>query len=119
VSLLKRNQQRQVRRSLRVRKKIRSRHDNNKVRITVFRSLNHIYGQAIDDLKGNTIASSSSMNIEKKGDKKTFSFDAGKELGAKLLSLGVKEAIFDRGSYLYHGRVRSFVEGLRQGGLII
>lgn len=119
MSLISRNEKRTKRRVLRIRKNIRKNHLNDKIRITVFRSLKDLYAQAIDDKKSHTLASINTSKVLIQGDKKTLSFEAGKVLAKELISKGVLEAIFDRGRYLYHGRVRFFVEGLREGGLKI
>ena len=92
-------------------------------RMNVYRSLDHIYVQFIDDNAGNTLASASTMDKEIKGnlkDKATKS-DAAKlvgELAAKRAEkAGIKEAVFDRGGYLYTGRVAKVAEGAREAGL--
>ncbi|MCA9274238.1 MAG: 50S ribosomal protein L18 [Phycisphaerales bacterium] len=89
-------------------------------RLAVYRSLNHVYAQVIDDLEGNTIASASTRD---KGVSlgKTGNSDAAKEVGKKLaekaLAKGVKRVVFDRGGFQYHGRVKALAEGAREGGL--
>lgn len=87
-------------------------------RVSVFRSLNHIYAQLIDDAQHRTIASFSSANLkDAKGDKKAIAKEVGIELGKLALGKSVTKIVFDRGRYLYHGRVRALAEGLREGGL--
>lgn len=88
-------------------------------RVSVFRSLKHIYGQIIDDIGQKTIASSGPSHIDKgvKGDKKAVAQAIGKELAQRAKEKGISRVIFDRGPYRYHGRVKSFAEGLREGGL--
>ena len=92
--------------------------NNDKPRLSVFRSLNNIYAQLIDDKKGSTIASASSKekNIEKKS-KTEVSKVVGKLIAERSIEKGVKEVFFDRGSYRYHGRVKSLAEAARTGGL--
>lgn len=103
------------RRAERVRKHMRS---GTMPRISVFRSLNHIYAQIIDDQQHKTLVSCSSLELDKlKGDKKAVALAVGKELAKRALEKGVKAAVLDRGSFLYHGRVASLAEGLREGGL--
>ena len=87
-------------------------------RSSVFRYLNNIYAQLIDDKKGSTIASASSkeINIEKKS-KKEVSKVVGKLIAERSIEKGVKEVFFDRGSYRCHGRVKSLAEAARTGGL--
>ena len=103
------------RRSFRVRKQLMSR--GLKPRIAIFRSLNHIYAQIIDDSAQATLVSHSSLNMKKVGNKKDFAKQVGLELGKKAVESGIKEVFFDRGNFLYHGRVRALAEGLREGGL--
>lgn len=95
----------------------------DRLRLSIFRSSNHIYSQIIDDKKGVTIASASSIEkcINKKNNKninKIFiSFEVGKLLSERALSCGVNKVYFDRNKYLYHGRVKSLAEGARKKGL--
>jgi large subunit ribosomal protein L18 len=91
-------------------------------RLTVFRSSKHIYAQVIDDDEGVTLASASSIEkTAREGLKTGASVDAAKAIG-KLIAeraqqKGIKDVIFDRGSYLYHGRVKALAEAAREGGL--
>ena len=90
----------------------------DKPRLTVFRSAKNIYAQLIDDSKRVTIASASSKekNIEK-NNKTELSKIVGKLIAERSIAKGVKEVYFDRGSYKYHGRVKSLAEAARTGGL--
>ncbi len=89
-------------------------------RVSVFRSLSHIYGQIIDDVTMKTVASSSSLVLENvSGDKKSVARAVGKDLAARAKEKGINKVIFDRGPFAYHGRVQAFVEGLREGGMQI
>ena len=91
-------------------------------RLSVFRSSKHIYAQVIDDDRGATLASASSLEeTAREGLKTGASVDAAKAVG-KLIAQraqekGVKDVIFDRGAYLYHGRVKALAEAAREGGL--
>jgi large subunit ribosomal protein L18 len=91
-------------------------------RLTVFRSSKHIYAQVIDDVKGLTLAAASSMEKTlRDGGKTGANIDAAKAVG-KLVAerakeKGVKEVVFDRGRYLYHGRVKALGDAAREGGL--
>ena len=110
-----------ARRKQRVRLALR-RTANGRPRLSVFRSSKHIYAQVIDDLKGETLASASSLEKAMRDTGKTGAdIDAAKAVGKLLaeraVKNGVKEVIFDRGGYLYHGRVKSLAEGAREGGL--
>ena len=92
-------------------------------RLSVFRSNKHIYLQAIDDEKGRTMASASDLNLSgpkknKERQKKMESAKkAGEQLAKKLAVQKIKKAVFDRGGYKYHGRVKTAAEGARAGGL--
>ena len=87
-------------------------------RLAVFRSNKAIYAQLIDDLKGLTIASASSVTLkEVKGTKVDVSKAVGKKLAEEAKSKGVTDVTFDRGGYLYHGRVKALADGAREGGL--
>lgn len=108
---------RSQRRALRVRSKMKT---AGVPRVSVFRSLSNIYAQIIDDSAQKTLASCSSLELKNlKGDKKTIAHGVGLELAKKALEQKITSAIFDRGQFLYHGRVKSLAEGLREGGLKI
>ena len=110
-----------VRRQGRVRGALR-RAAGERKRLSVFRSSKHIYAQVIDDDRGATLASASSLEeTAREGLKTGASVDAAKAVG-KLIAQraqekGVKDVIFDRGAYLYHGRVKALAEAAREGGL--
>lgn len=89
-------------------------------RLSVFRSNKGIYAQIIDDLSGKTIVSASSLSKEftAEGSKSTQSAAVGKLVAEKAVAAGIKEVVFDRNGYLYHGRIKSLAEGAREGGLI-
>jgi len=112
---------RKLRRKRRVRAKIKG--TATRPRISVFRSNKYIYAQAIDDEKGVTLASFSSLVWRKKTGKKLRKTEearlVGLELGKILKEKGITEAVFDRGCYQYHGRVAAVCEGLREGGIKI
>lgn len=117
---IKKIQHKRQRRSERTRVTLTS--TSERPRVTVFRSLNHIYAQIIDDSQHKTLVSSSSLvvSVDKKQnklDKKAVAKAVGLDLAQKAIKANVTNVCFDRGSYLYHGRVRSLAEGLREGGL--
>lgn len=93
-----------------------------KPRLAVFRSNNHIYAQIIDDVEARTLVAASTMekDIASKLDK-TSNVDAakvvGEEVAKKALAKGIEEVVFDRGGYIYHGRVKSLADGAREAGL--
>lgn len=116
MSLLTKNKKRTARKLNRVRSKLKA--NLSLPRVSVFRSLNHIYAQVIDDVAGSTLVSFSSLELKSaKGDKKDVAQKVGIELAKLALSKNINEARFDRGSFLYHGRVKALADGLREGGL--
>ena len=96
---------------------------NGKFRLCVFRSSRHIYGQIIDDVRGITVAAASSLetNVKKQfkncGTKEVATV-VGKLIAEKALKKGVKQVVFDRGGYIYHGRIKNLADAARDGGLI-
>ncbi len=89
-----------------------------RVRLSVFRSARHIYAQLIDDAKSCTLAAASSLDAGIEGGSNCGAAEAvGKLIATRALEAGVTEVSFDRGSFPYHGRVKSLAEGARQGGL--
>ena len=112
---------RTVRRTAKVRRNVR-RAAGNRQRLSVFRSSKHIYAQVIDDVKGETLASASSLEKDMRGSLKTgANIEAAKAVGKRLAeraaAKGIKEVVFDRGGYLYHGRVKALADAAREGGL--
>ena len=110
-------------RKLRNRSSIKKKLDG-KPRLSVFRSNKHIYCQIIDDNNHRTLCASSTLDINlKKNLKSTGTKDAaiqvGKDIAEKAKKCGLKEIVFDRGGYLYHGRVKSLADGARDNGLKI
>lgn len=101
-------------RHTKVRKKISG--TEERPRIAVFRSTQHIYAQIIDDLKGITLVSESDLNI-KTGKKQDRASQVGESLAKKALGKKISKVVFDRGGFMYHGRVKALAEGLRKGGL--
>lgn len=106
-----------LRRHKRVRKQISG--TASRPRLAVFRSLKNIYAQIIDDDKGVTLVSASTLDksIEGNGGNKEAARAVGKLVAEKALAAGIKSVVFDRGGYIYHGRVLELAEGAREGGL--
>ena len=109
-----------LRRHRRVRGKVHG--TSERPRLVVHRSLNHVEGQVIDDVAGRTLTglSTNSADIRAKRAELTkteASREAGKALAEKAREAGITRVVFDRGGYLYHGRVKAFAEGAREGGL--
>ena len=102
------------RRHMRIRKKVKG--TAERPRLAVYRSLNHIYAQLVDDLSGRTILTVSSLDTEVVPKAKTAKgkIEAGKLVGKQK---GIERVCFDRGGYLYHGRVKAVADGAREGGL--
>lgn len=113
MSIHKKIKYRKLRRAMRVRRKFIS----DRPRVSVFKSLNHIYAQIINDADSTTIVDASSLVVKNTGDKKAIAHAVGVELAKRALGKGLTTVAFDRGSFLYHGRVKALAEGLREGGL--
>jgi len=89
-------------------------------RLAVFRSNRGIFAQLIDDTSGRTLASASWLQLKGfSGDKTEQSAEVGKKLAESAKAAGVEACVFDRGGYRYHGRVKAFAEGVREGGLAV
>jgi large subunit ribosomal protein L18 len=113
--------QRTERRQAKVRRNVR-RAGAGRVRLSVFRSSKHIYAQLIDDSKGVTVVAASSLEKDMRTSLKTgadveAAKAVGKRVAERATSKGVKQVVFDRGGYLYHGRVKALADAAREGGL--
>lgn len=109
-----------IRRHVRIRKKVSG--SAERPRLSVYRSLNHIYVQIIDDSRGNTLVAASTLDKdfnEEKGHKGNVSMakKVGQLIAKRALEKGLKKVVFDRGGYVYHGRVKALAEGAREAGL--
>lgn len=100
---------------MRIRKRVRG--SEERPRLCVFRSARHIYAQLIDDDKGVTIVSASTLDLEKKNANKDTARAIGQEVAKRALGKDIKSVVFDRNGYLYHGRVKALAEGAREAGL--
>jgi large subunit ribosomal protein L18 len=112
--------ERRMRRHRRVRKKVTG--TAERPRLVVYRSLNNMEGQVVDDVRGVTLLGLSTLGQDAKssgsdGNKSDRSRAAGKMLAERAKEKGITKVVFDRGGYLYHGRVKAFAEGAREGGL--
>jgi large subunit ribosomal protein L18 len=110
-----------ARRIVRVRQAIRKA-GAGRARLSVFRSSKHIYAQVIDDTAGRTLAAASSIEKDlreklKTGADTAAAAEVGKLVAERAVKAGVKDVVFDRGGYLYHGRVKALADGAREGGL--
>jgi large subunit ribosomal protein L18 len=108
-------------RKARVRKAL-ARRENGRPRLSVFRSSKNIYAQIIDDVKGVTVASASTLeesfvSTKKTGADKAAAEAIGKLIAERAVKAGIKDVVFDRGGYIYHGRVKALADAARSGGL--
>ncbi|MEW5783718.1 MAG: 50S ribosomal protein L18 [Bacillota bacterium] len=121
MTRIKSRNENRVRRHRRVRSKISG--TPERPRLNVFRSSKHIYAQVIDDQAGHTLAAASSLDPQLRSDLPTGgNLEAAKKVGELLaqraLDQGIKEVVFDRGGYLYHGRIKALADAARDKGLI-
>ena len=104
----------------RIRKKVTG--TSEQPRMRVYKSAKHFYAQVIDDSKGHTLVSMSSLDKSIEGDdikgKCALANKVGKLLAEKAKSAGIEKVVLDRGGYIYHGRIKAFSEGAREGGLV-
>ena len=119
INKINKNQDR-IKRHKRVRAKVKG--TAEAPRLSVYRTLNHIYVQIIDDVKGNTLVTASTLDKEIKTslegkDKKAQAFAVGELVAKKAKAKKIKTIVFDRGGYLYTGRVQALADGARKGGL--
>jgi large subunit ribosomal protein L18 len=109
------------RRAARVRRQLKK-VSGDRLRLSVYRSSKNIHAQIIDDTKGHTVASASTLEKDVKGALKTGADTAaaaaiGKLLGERAVKAGIKEVVFDRGPYIFHGRVKALADAAREAGL--
>ncbi len=115
IKKINKNADRQIRHA-RVRKKVFG--TSVKPRLCVYRSTTHIYAQIIDDVNGKTLCASSTLALKIEGKTKTEQAKAvGADIAAKATKLGLAEVVFDRGGYIYTGRVAALADGAREAGL--
>ena len=113
---------RRLRQKRKIRVKNRVQRDKTKIRLSVYKSLSHIYAQVVDDIKNKTLVSESTMSKEFKGTNKNGgNVEAakwvGSSLGKKALENGVKELYCDRGGFIYHGRIKALADSVREAGV--
>ncbi len=121
MALPKTRKGRRVMRHARVRRKVKGTGD--RPRLAVFRSLNHVYAQVIDDSKGVTITAASTLDAELRGQqagqgKSEASKAVGGLIARRAKAKGITEVVFDRAGYKYHGRVKTLADAAREGGLV-
>jgi len=105
-----------LRRAARVRRDLKK-VANGRARLSVYRSAQNIYAQVIDDVNGHTVAAASTLESDGKGGNIEAASAVGKMIAERASKVGIKDVVFDRGSYLYHGRVKALAEAAREGGL--
>jgi large subunit ribosomal protein L18 len=116
MSILEKKNRARERRATRVRSKVQG--TAARPRLTVFRSNRAIWVQLVDDVKGHTLAAASSNDLESKGlAKKDQATKVGELVAERAKAAGIEKVVFDRGQYLYHGRVKALADGAREGGL--
>jgi large subunit ribosomal protein L18 len=113
ITQTKRNEIRQRIHS-RIRRKLAG--SSERPRLNVYRSLNHIYAQVIDDATGATVVSASTIK-SKTGGNVAAAKEVGKEIAQKAVEKGIKKVVFDRGGFLYHGRIKALADAAREAGL--
>jgi large subunit ribosomal protein L18 len=120
--MLKKRSRNKLRLARKVRLKYKIRGTLEKPRLCIFKSLNHIYAQIIDDASGSTIVSASSLDNQLKGKVKGCNIETAKLVGALLAKRAtekdISNVVFDRNGYLYHGKVKALADAVREGGLI-
>ena len=115
---MNKNSQKRIKRSIRhgrVRAKISG--SNTRPRLSVYRANANIYAQVIDDTVGKTLVSASSKEVKSKAKKSEIAMEVGKLIAGKALEKSIKEVVFDRGGFKYHGRIKALADGAREGGL--
>jgi large subunit ribosomal protein L18 len=86
-------------------------------RLAVFRSLNHVYAQLIDDAAGHTLAAASTKELKAQGNGVDAAVQVGKAIATKAKAAGINQVVFDRGGFLYHGRIKALADAAREAGL--
>ncbi len=107
-----------ARRKASIRKKVEG--SVERPRLSVYRSLNHIYAQVIDDISGKTLVAASTLSpelLQSKGKKKELAKEVGKLVAKKCQAAKIDAVVFDRNGFMYHGRIAAVAEGAREGGL--
>jgi large subunit ribosomal protein L18 len=103
----------------RIRRKVRG--DTDRPRLAIYRSLNHIYAQVIDDRLGKTLVSASTTEKDLRGNGSGGNLDAARRVGQMIaeraIAQGIEQVVFDRGGYLYHGRIKALTDAARAAGL--
>jgi large subunit ribosomal protein L18 len=112
------NQDRKINRTKRHRRvRVKTTGTAERPRLAVFRSLNHLYAQVIDDDGGRTLAAASTVALKVNGNGMEEAASVGRAIADKAKAAGVKQVVFDRGGFLYHGRIKALADAAREAGL--
>jgi len=114
--MITQNKRNEIRRRIHARIREKLAGTAERPRLNVYRSLNHIYAQVIDDQKGETITSASTIKL-KTGGNVAAAKEIGKAIAEKAKEKGIKKVVFDRGGFLYHGRIKALADAAREAGL--
>ena len=115
--MIKQNDRKQTRTKRHRRVRVHVAGTQERPRLAVFRSLNHVYAQLIDDGASRTVAAASTVALKAKGNGMAEAAQVGKEIAAKAKAAGVNAVVFDRGGFLYHGRIKALADAAREAGL--
>jgi large subunit ribosomal protein L18 len=116
--MIAQNKRNEIRQRIHARIRAKLSGSTERPRLNIYRSLNHIYAQVIDDQKGVTLVSASTLALKlKTGGNVTAAKEVGKVIAELAVEKGIKEVVFDRGGYLYHGRVKALADAAREAGL--
>jgi len=116
--MITQNKRNEIRRRIHARIREKLAGTAERPRLNVYRSLNHIYAQVIDDQKGETLVSASTLEAKAKtGGNVASAKEIGKSIAELAVAKGIKRVVFDRGGYLYHGRVKALADAAREAGL--
>ena len=116
--MITQNKRNAIRQRIHARIRVKLSGTGERPRLNVYRSLNHIYAQVIDDQKGETIVSASTLALKSKtGGNIAAAKEIGKAIAERAVVMGVKRVVFDRGGFLYHGRIKALADAAREAGL--
>ena len=116
--MITQNKRNEIRQRIHVRIREKLSGTTERPRLNVYRSLNHIYAQVIDDQKGETLVSASTLSLKvKTGGNVAAAKEIGKAVAEAAVEKGIKKVVFDRGGFLYHGRIKALADAAREGGL--
>jgi large subunit ribosomal protein L18 len=116
--MITQNKRNEIRQRIHARIRVKLSGTADRPRLNVYRSLSHIYAQVIDDQKGETIVSASTLALKSKtGGNVAAAKEIGKAIAQRAVEKGIKSVVFDRGGYLYHGRIKALADAAREAGL--